>query len=91
MNYNTILVIQQDIKNANYMITTNENFTNKNEQIPLIVQQVATYINQNLDKNIEITELVKLTNLDEREFRRIFMKYLLINSYQLILQKEIQK
>jgi AraC-like DNA-binding protein len=71
--------------------TTSKNFTSRNEQIPHILQQVIAYIDQNLDQKIEIAQLVKLTKWEERNFRRIFMQYLLVSPYEYIIAKKIEK
>jgi AraC-like DNA-binding protein len=65
--------------------------TISNEAVPYKLKQVIQYINNNLDKRIEVATLVAITNWEERNFRNLFLKCLLVTPYQYILARKIEK
>ncbi|MFV8354206.1 DNA-binding response regulator [Flavobacterium sp. XS2P14] len=86
----TVAIVISNFKYRN-IETTSKNFISSNDHIPFKLQQVITYINQNLDKKIEVEQLVALTNWEQRNFRRIFMKYLLVSPYQYVIALKIER
>jgi AraC-like DNA-binding protein len=59
--------------------------------IPYRLRQITNYINENIDKKIEIDELVQLTQWKRHHFTRLFTKYLRVSPYQYILLRKIDK
>jgi YesN/AraC family two-component response regulator len=72
-------------------IDTIRDETSKNELNAKKLKQVVTFINDNIDKNIELDELLKETHWTKRHLTRVFMQYLKITPYQFILNKKIEK
>jgi AraC-like DNA-binding protein len=63
----------------------------ENEPIPYSIREIVNYINNHLEKKIEIDELVALTKWKKHHFLRIFTKYMKITPYQYILFRKIEK
>ena len=66
----------------------------KDELVPVIpsqLKEVINYINENIDKKLEIEELVNLTEWSRHHFIKLFTKYLNIAPYQYILSRKIEK
>jgi AraC-like DNA-binding protein len=61
------------------------------DYIPFKMKEVIHYINNNIDRRIELKKLVALTKWDRRHFGRIFKQYLDTTPYQYILNKKIDK
>lgn len=61
------------------------------DNIPFKMRTIINYINDNLDKKIEIEELITLSNWKERHFSRLFLEYLKVSPYQYILSRKIEK
>ncbi len=59
--------------------------------IPFKIKNIITYINTNIEKKLEVSELLLLTNWTKRHFGRLFMQYLNVSPYQYILNKKIEK
>jgi AraC family transcriptional regulator len=55
------------------------------------MRTVINYINDNLDKKIEMEELIALSSWKERHFSRLFLLYLKVSPYQYILNRKIEK
>ncbi|RKS95528.1 AraC-like DNA-binding protein [Flavobacterium limicola] len=67
------------------------NNENENDPVPLRIRKVVDYINNHLDKKIEIHELATLTEWKMDHFIRLFSKYLKTTPYQYILSRKINK
>lgn len=67
------------------------NNENENDPVPLRLRKVVDYINNHLDKKIEIHELATLTEWKMDHFIRLFSKYLQTTPYQYILSRKINK
>jgi AraC-like DNA-binding protein len=61
------------------------------ETAPYRLKQVVQYINENIDKKLEIDELVELTEWRRHHFVKLFIKYLAVAPYQYILSRKIEK
>ncbi|MCU0469631.1 MAG: response regulator transcription factor [Arcicella sp.] len=61
------------------------------ETTPYYLKQVVRYINDNIDKKLEIDELVELTEWQRHHFIKLFIKYLAVSPYQYILSRKIEK
>ena len=59
--------------------------------IPYKLRQVIDYINENIYKQIEIDELVAMTQWKRHHFIKLFSKYLNVSPYQYILTRKIDK
>lgn len=62
-----------------------------NDEIPFILKKVINYINTNIEEQINIDELAKLTQWSSHYFIRIFTKYMKLTPYQYILKKKVEK
>jgi AraC-like DNA-binding protein len=62
----------------------------KNE-IPFILKVVIDYINENLNKKIDLHELSDLTKWSHQHFIKLFTQFVGQTPYQYILQKKIEK
>ena len=62
----------------------------KNE-VPFRIREVVNFINNNLEKKIEIEDLVKLTQWKKHHFIRMFTQTLEITPYQYVLKAKIEK
>jgi len=56
---------------------------------PLQIKAAVDYINKNLDRKIEISELAAITKWEAEHFIRIFKEYMSITPYQYILKAKI--
>jgi AraC-like DNA-binding protein len=72
-------------------IDTIRNNDNEKDPIPFRIRKVVDYINENLDKKIEISELANLTEWKKDHLIRLFSKYLNITPYQYILNRKMEK
>lgn len=61
------------------------------ETTPYRLKQVVQYINDNIDKKLEIDELAELTGWRRHHFIKLFIKYLAVAPYQYILSRKIEK
>jgi YesN/AraC family two-component response regulator len=59
--------------------------------VPYRMKIVINYINDNLDKRIEIDELITISTWKRRHFSRLFLTYLHVSPYQYILSRKIEK
>lgn len=59
--------------------------------VPFKMKMIVNYINDNIDKKIEVDDLIKLSNWKERHFSRLFHDYLKVSPYQYILSRKIEK
>ncbi|MCU0467616.1 MAG: DNA-binding response regulator [Arcicella sp.] len=55
------------------------------------VKSIVEYINCNIDKKLELDELIKNTQWTKRHLTRVFKQYLKISPYQYILNRKIEK
>jgi AraC-like DNA-binding protein len=62
----------------------------KNE-IPFILKVVIDYINENLNRKIDLHELSDLTKWSHQHFIKLFTQFVGQTPYQYILQKKIEK
>lgn len=62
-----------------------------NDFIPFRLKEVICYINENIDKKLEIDELTSKTKWKRHHFMKQFMKYLHVSPYQYILTRKIEK
>ena len=72
-------------------IDIDNNELQNTDLIPLKLKEVINFINQNIDRKIEIKELVELTKWKTDHFTRIFSQYLNKTPYQYILHRKIEK
>lgn len=61
------------------------------DNVPFKMKMIVNYINDNIDKKIEVDDLIKLSNWKERHFSRLFYDYLKVSPYQYILSRKIEK
>jgi AraC-like DNA-binding protein len=61
------------------------------EPLPFALKKVVNYIDDNIDKKIELEELINVTTWKRTNFSRIFRKYLFVSPYQYVLNKKIVK
>lgn len=59
------------------------------DEVPLVIKNIISYINQNIYEKIEIDELAKLTRWKRHHFIRTFTKEIGVTPYQYILKKKI--
>jgi AraC-like DNA-binding protein len=59
--------------------------------IPFILKQCITYINENINEKIKISDLAKQTRWESQHFNRLFTKYVGITPYKYIIEKKIEK
>jgi AraC-like DNA-binding protein len=85
----TVSIILHNFKFRN--IDTIREETPTNELNAKKLKQIVEYINTNIDKNIELEQLLKETHWTKRHLTRVFMQYLKITPYQFILNKKIEK
>jgi AraC-like DNA-binding protein/CheY-like chemotaxis protein len=67
------------------------NNENEKDFVPQRIRKVVHYINANIDKKIEIHELVALTEWKTDHLIRLFSKYLKVTPYQYILARKMDK
>ena len=85
----TISIVLNNYKHKN--IDSNYGKDELVEVIPSQLKEVINYINENIDKKLEIEELVNLTEWSRHHFIKLFTKYLNIAPYQYILSRKIEK
>ncbi|WP_310556763.1 response regulator transcription factor [Flavobacterium sp.] len=85
----TISVVLNNYKHRKIDPLREENETP--DSIPFKMRTIINYINDNLDRKIEIEELIKLSNWKARHFSRLFQDYLKVSPYQYILSRKISK
>lgn len=64
---------------------------NINDPVPYKLKKIVDFININIERKIELDELVSLTDWKKDHFIRLFKKYLSQTPYQYILNRKIQK
>lgn len=67
------------------------NNENEKDFVPQRIRKVVNYINVNIDKKIEIHQLVALTEWKTDHLIRLFYKYLKVTPYQYILSRKMDK
>jgi AraC-like DNA-binding protein len=72
-------------------IDTVRNNENEKDPVPFRIRKVVNFINDNLDKKINICELADLTEWKKDHFIRLFSKYLQVTPYQYILSRKMEK
>lgn len=85
----TISVVLNNFKHRKIDINRKENPTN--EIVPKKVKHIVEYISANIDKKLEVEELIQNTSWTKRHLTRVFMQYLKISPYQYILKRKIEK
>jgi AraC-like DNA-binding protein/CheY-like chemotaxis protein len=61
------------------------------DPIPFKVKEIVNYINNNVQKKLDIDELTLLTKWKKDHFTRLFSKYLGVTPYQYVLTRKIEK
>jgi AraC-like DNA-binding protein len=61
------------------------------DEVPFMLKNVINYINDNIDKKIEITQLSSLTKWSHQHFIKLFSQFVEQTPYQYILYKKIEK
>lgn len=59
--------------------------------IPFILKQVISYINNNITEKITVSDLAKQTRWESQHFNRMFSKYVGVTPYKYILDRKIEK
>lgn len=79
-------------------IVLHNNKKNQNKEVdelqidvPFILKGVINYIDENIEKKIDVKYLSSMTNYNHLYFIRIFNKYIGLTPYQYILKKKIEK
>ncbi|WP_395065410.1 DNA-binding response regulator [Flavobacterium sp.] len=85
----TVSIVVNNYKHRGIDPLRSENTVN--DAIPFRIRTIVNYINDNLDKKIDIDDLIELTNWKKRQFSRIFISYLHVSPYQYILTRKIEK
>ncbi|WP_310557072.1 response regulator transcription factor [Flavobacterium sp.] len=85
----TISVVLNNYKHKNIDTLRTENPTQ--EVVPSKVRSIVEYINANIDKKLEVEQLLAVTSWTKRHLTRIFMQYLKTSPYQYILNRKIEK
>ncbi len=85
----TVSIVLNNFKFKKIDTVRDENPTQ--EVTPKKVKHIVEYINNNIDKNIDLDELLTMTNWTKRHLIRVFIEYLKITPYQYILNKKIEK
>lgn len=85
----TISIILNNFYHRN--IDAKRNIIEQKKIIPYRLKDVILYINNNIDKKIEIEELTIITKWKKHYFNKVFFEYLNVTPYQYILQKKMEK
>ena len=89
---NLITTISVVLNNFKYKdIDTHRQEKPSNDIAPKKVKDIVAYINNNIDKKLEVDELLQNTSWTKRHLTRVFMQYLKISPYQYILKRKIEK
>ncbi len=83
-------IILNNFKHKNIDVSRN-NETVSDEYIPFKLKEVINYINENIDKKLEIEELSSMTPWKRHHFMKLFTKHLNVSPYQYILIRKIEK
>ncbi len=59
--------------------------------IPYRMRMIINYINENIDRKIELEELIEISTWKKRHFSRLFLSYLHMSPYQYILTRKIDR
>lgn len=73
------------LKNIDYLRSDNE----KLDEVPIVIRNIVSYINENINEKIEIEELARLTRWKKHHFIRTFTREIGVTPYQYILKKKI--
>jgi AraC-like DNA-binding protein len=63
----------------------------QNDDVPLAIRKTLNYIDFNIFKKIEVTDLANITKWEKNYFIKIFLNYVGITPYQYILEKKVEK
>jgi YesN/AraC family two-component response regulator len=85
----TISIVLNNFKHRD--IDTHRTEKPSDEIVPKKVKSIVEYINANIDKKLEVEQLLAVTSWTKRHLTRIFMQYLKISPYQYILNRKIEK
>jgi YesN/AraC family two-component response regulator len=85
----TLSIVLNNFKHKNIDTLRTENPTK--EVIPNKVKNLVEFINVNIDKKLEVDQLLQVTNWTKRHLTRVFMQYLKVSPYQYILSRKIEK
>ena len=85
----TVSIVLNNYKHRNIDPLRAENSTP--DIVPFRIRSIVNYINDNLDKKIEIDHLIELSTWKKRHFSRLFFSYLKVSPYQYILSRKIEK
>jgi AraC-like DNA-binding protein/CheY-like chemotaxis protein len=84
----TVSVVLNNYRHKNIDILRTDNIDN---EIPFILRNVIDYININIDKKLEISQLSNLTKWSHQHFIKLFNQFIGQTPYQYILNKKIEK
>jgi AraC-like DNA-binding protein/CheY-like chemotaxis protein len=85
----TVSIVLNNYKHKNIdILRTTDNI---NDEIPFILKNVIDFINSNIDKKLEITQLSSLTKWSHQHFIKLFTHFVGQTPYQYILNKKIEK
>jgi AraC-like DNA-binding protein len=85
----TISIVLNNYKHRN--IDTYRVEKLEDEVMPFRIKEVINYINDHIEKKIEVEELIVMTKWTKRHFSRTFLKYLNVTPYQYILLRKMKK
>ena len=72
-------------------IDLERNDITEKKAIPYRLKEVINYINNNIEKKVEIEELALITKWNKHYFNKMFLEYLNTTPYQYVLQKKMEK
>lgn len=84
-----VAIVLNNYKHKNIDLVNNQNTLM--ETIPYRLKQVIQYINDNIEKKLDIEELTHLTEWKRHHFIKLFTEYIAVPPYQYILLRKIEK
>ncbi len=61
------------------------------DEVPFKMRIIINYINDNLNRRIEVEELITISKWKKRQFSRQFINFLHVSPYQYILNRKVEK
>ena len=85
----TIPIVLNNFKHRNIDVRRQDKQINND--IPFIIKQIVSYINNNINNKIKISDLAKQTKYESQHFDRLFTQYIGTTPYKYIQDKKIEK